>query len=163
MGSQRQPQEERSVRYPRRFLAAPLQQKRGCLSKKGRTLSHSAFSMQLSPEKRIAGILAPLFALRSETDLGIGDTDCLRQLVDWAAEAGFHLVQLLPINETGADNSPYMAISSVALEPGTLAISPDTIPDLTRETYREVLAGYDLDKLRAGPVLYAIVKSLKLL
>src|SRR2546430_1778130 len=119
--------------------------------------------MQLSPEKRVAGILAPLFALRSENDLGIGDTECLRQLVDWAAEVGFHLVQLLPINETGADNSPYMAISSVALEPSTICISPAAIKDLPRETYDEVLASYDLEKLRSGPVLYAIVKGLKLL
>jgi len=29
--------------------------------------------MNLSPEKRIAGILLPLFALRGEDDLGIGD------------------------------------------------------------------------------------------
>ncbi len=29
--------------------------------------------MELSPEKKIAGILAPLFGLRSESDLGIGD------------------------------------------------------------------------------------------
>ena len=29
--------------------------------------------MELSPEKKIAGILAPLFGLRSENDLGIGD------------------------------------------------------------------------------------------
>src|ERR1043165_3601720 len=110
--------------------------------------------MQLTPEKRIAGILAPLFALRSENDLGIGDTECLRQLVDWAADVGFHLVQLLPINETGADNSPYRAVSSVAIEPGTISISPETIKDLPRETYNAVLASYDLDKLRAGPVLY---------
>ena len=29
--------------------------------------------MDLSPENRIAGVLTPLFALRSESDLGIGD------------------------------------------------------------------------------------------
>ena len=76
--------------------------------------------LKLTPDFRIAGILAPLFALRSRHDLGVGDVGCLRELVDWAAQTGFRLVQLLPINETGADNSPYMAVSSGAIEPSTL-------------------------------------------
>ncbi len=75
--------------------------------------------LNITPDIRIAGILAPLFALRSRDDLGVGDVGCLRQLVDWAADTGFRLVQLLPINETGADNSPYMAVSSTAIEPAT--------------------------------------------
>ncbi|MEY2574880.1 MAG: hypothetical protein QOF80_367, partial [Verrucomicrobiota bacterium] len=33
--------------------------------------------MILSPEKKIAGVLAPLFALRRENDLGIGDLEAL--------------------------------------------------------------------------------------
>lgn len=118
--------------------------------------------MELSPEIRTAGLLAPLFAIRSENDLGIGDIDSLRQLIDWSAEAGFRVVQLLPINETGADNSPYMAISSVALEPTTLFLSPDALPDLSREKYDEELAKLDLENLRAGPVVYPVVKKLKL-
>ena len=77
--------------------------------------------MNLSPEKKIAGVLAPLFGLRSENDLGIGDVAVLREFIDWAAEIGFKLVQLLPINEMGADNSPYNAISAMAIEPTTLA------------------------------------------
>ena len=68
--------------------------------------------MNLSPEERIAGILLSLFALRTEDDIGIGDVAALKQFVDWAADNGFRLVQLLPINETGHDNSPYNAISS---------------------------------------------------
>ena len=53
--------------------------------------------MKLSPERKIAGVLAPLFALRSEHDLGIGDLEGLRQFIDWVAEIGFRLVQLLPM------------------------------------------------------------------
>src|SRR5205085_11875400 len=58
--------------------------------------------MKLSPEKRIAGVLAPLFGLRGDDDLGIGDVAVLREFVDWTAESGFKLIQLLPINEMGA-------------------------------------------------------------
>lgn len=117
--------------------------------------------MHLSPDQPLAGILAPLFALRSENDLGIGDTESLRQLVDWAVEYHFRLVQLLPINETGNDNSPYNAISSVAIDPSTLSISPETIPDLSPEAFAEVLEGVSLKSLHTGPVKYRVVKPLK--
>lgn len=117
--------------------------------------------MHLTPEKPIAGILAPLFAIRSDNDLGIGDTESLRQLVDWAHEIGFRLVQLLPINETGNDNSPYNAISSIAIDPTTIAITPSEICDLTAEDYRKVLQEHDGEKLHAGAVNYRLVKALK--
>src|SRR6266478_9033013 len=100
--------------------------------------------MELSPEKKIAGILAPLFGLRSENDLGIGDVAVLREFIDWAAEIGFKLVQLLPINETGGDHSPYNAISAMAIEPTTLHLSPGSPEDLTRDDFEEVLEGVDL-------------------
>jgi 4-alpha-glucanotransferase len=118
--------------------------------------------MLLTPDQPLAGILAPLFALRRENDLGIGDVGALRDLVDWAAEQGFGVVQLLPINETGNDHSPYNAVSSVALEPTTLELSPETIPDLSEADFAEVTGGFDLDLLRAGPVDYPQVRSLKL-
>ncbi len=99
--------------------------------------------MNLSPEKKIAGVLVPLFALRGENDLGIGDVGALREFIDWIAEVGFTLVQLLPINETGADNSPY---------------SPQ---DLTRRDFDDLTAGVDLNSLRLGAVRYRGVKKLK--
>ena len=117
--------------------------------------------MELSPDKRIAGILAPLFGLRGENDLGIGDVAVLREFIDWASEIGFKLVQLLPINEMGRDNSPYNAISAVAIEPTTLHLAPGSPPDLTREDFDATLADVDLAKLRHGGVKYERVKKLK--
>src|SRR6266436_615069 len=117
--------------------------------------------MNLSPEKKIAGVLVPLFALRGEDDLGIGDTGALREFIDWAAEIGFRLVQLLPINETGADNSPYNAISALAIEPTTLHLGANAPPELTRAEFDAVLAEVDLEKLRRGGVKYRHVKKLK--
>lgn len=117
--------------------------------------------MNLSPDTKIAGVLAPLFALRGEDDLGIGDTATLRELIDWAAEIGFKLVQLLPINETGADNSPYNAISAIAIEPTTLHLVPNSPEDLTREDFEKSIADVDLPSLRRGPVKYRHVKTLK--
>ena len=117
--------------------------------------------MHLTSEKRIAGILAPLFALRRDDDLGIGDLEALRQFIDWATRAGFKLVQLLPINETGRDNSPYNAISSVAIEPTTLHLAPGSPEDLTQEDFDAVLATVDSKKLRRGNVNYKRVRKLK--
>ena len=53
-----------------------------------------------------------MFSVRSETDLGVGEFLDLKLLVDWAVAAGFHLVQLLPINDTSVhqmwwDSYPY--------------------------------------------------------
>jgi 4-alpha-glucanotransferase len=117
--------------------------------------------MNLSPEKRIAGLLVPLFALRREEDLGIGDLGALREFIDWAAAIGFKLVQLLPINETGADNSPYNAISAMAIEPTTLHLEPNSPPDLTRADFDSSLSDIDLPSLRVGGVKYRQVKGLK--
>src|SRR6266481_263247 len=117
--------------------------------------------MNLSPEKKIAGVLVPLFALRREDDLGIGDLGALREFIDWIAEIGFTLVQLLPINETGADNSPYNAISSMAIEPTTLHLAPGSPEDLTRNDFEESFSEIDLADLRRGRVKYRQVKELK--
>ena len=117
--------------------------------------------LNLSPEKKIAGVLVPLFALRGIDDLGIGDVGALREFIDWAARIGFKIVQLLPINETGSDNSPYNAISAVAIEPMTLHLAPDSLPDLAREEYDAAVAGTDLRGLCLGEVKYRQVKKLK--
>ncbi|MBO0695028.1 MAG: 4-alpha-glucanotransferase [Verrucomicrobia bacterium] len=117
--------------------------------------------MNLSPEKKIAGVLVPLFALRGTDDLGIGDTGALREFIDWVAEVGFKLVQLLPINETGVDNSPYNAISAIAIEPTTLHLAPGTPQDLTQEDFDASVADVDRRSLRLGEVKYRQVKRLK--
>src|SRR3954469_25015117 len=117
--------------------------------------------MNLSPHRKIAGVLAPLFALRTEDDLGIGDLNGLREFIDWAAEIGFKLVQLLPINETGGDNSPYNAISAIAIDATTLHLASGSPEDLTEENYRDAVSGVDLGKLRHGVVKYRQVKKLK--
>src|ERR1700733_2996535 len=118
--------------------------------------------MILSPEKKIAGILAPLFALRRENDLGIGDLEALRQFIDWAAGIGFKVVQLLPINEVGGDHSPYNAISAVALEPTTLYLAPGSPEDLSQKDFDDTLRDIDLVKLRKGAVKHDPVRRLKI-
>ena len=117
--------------------------------------------MKLSPENKIAGVLVPLFALRGENDLGIGDVAALWEFIDWIAGIGFKLIQLLPINETGWDNSPYNAISAMAIEPTTLHLAPNSPRELTHEDFDEVLGSFDVPGFRGDGVKYRLVKKLK--
>jgi 4-alpha-glucanotransferase len=117
--------------------------------------------MKLSPDKKLAGVLCPVFAIRTQNDLGVGDTEGVRQMIDWCHAHGFGVLQVLPINETSGDNSPYNAISSMAVDPTTIAVSPEHIPDLTPAQFHEIASPSVLGELRAGPVQYPKVKELK--
>ncbi|MEJ6570813.1 MAG: 4-alpha-glucanotransferase, partial [Akkermansiaceae bacterium] len=77
---------------------------------------------------RRLGVLIPVFSLRRDDDLGVGDTRALKEMVDWAVKQRVGFLQLLPINETGGDNSPYNAISSIALDP--LLLDLEAIPEI---------------------------------
>lgn len=117
--------------------------------------------MKLSPDQSLAGILEPVFAIRTEHDLGIGDTDGVRQMIDWCHRHRLNLLQTLPINEISDDNSPYNAISSLAIEPTTIATAPKFLPDLSAKKYHELVNPELLTELRTGPVNYPKVKLLK--
>ncbi|MBD2713973.1 4-alpha-glucanotransferase [Microvirga sp. STR05] len=71
---------------------------------------------------RGTGVALPVFSLRSQRGLGVGEFPDLKLLVDWAVATGMKLVQILPINDTVAthtwvDSYPYAAISVFALHP----------------------------------------------
>jgi 4-alpha-glucanotransferase len=115
----------------------------------------------MNPEPWLAGILEPVFAIRTEDDLGIGDTEGVRQMVDWCARHHLNLFQTLPINETSADNSPYNAISSLAIDPATIALWPRFLPDLPPAKFKELARPGLLAELRRGPVNYTKARTLK--
>ena len=69
-----------------------------------------------------AGVAIPVFSLRSNSGLGVGEFTDIKLLVDWAKKVGLKKIQLLPINDTTAthswkDSYPYAAISAFALHP----------------------------------------------
>src|SRR5580658_1460661 len=115
----------------------------------------------MNPLPMLAGILEPVFAIRTEDDLGLGDTEGVRQMIDWCARHRLNTFQTLPINETSDDHSPYNAISAMAIEPGTIAISPRHLPDLTPAKFNELAQPQMLAELRRGGVNYAKSKALK--
>lgn len=111
-------------------------------------------------QKRLAGILLPAFTPRRDGDLGIGDTLALREWIDWAADHHVGFIQLLPINENGAEESPYSAISSVALDPIYLACDPGQIPGLKADDLEHARA--ELKAAVQSPLVnYPLVREAK--
>ena len=71
---------------------------------------------------RTAGLVVPVFSLRSCKSCGVGDFGDLHKMIDIAAATGLHVVQILPVNDTSrsgtwADSYPYNGISVFALHP----------------------------------------------
>lgn len=68
--------------------------------------------------QRVAGVLIPLFSLRTTDDLGRGEIRGLIPMADFALAMGHRMIQLLPIDETAPDEtSPYSAMSVLAIDP----------------------------------------------
>jgi 4-alpha-glucanotransferase len=96
------------------------------------------------------GVNIPLASLKTLQSSGIGEFYDLIPLIDWCKEVGFEVIQLLPLNDSGTDPSPYSALSSCALHPIYLSLSrlpdkpelPDTshLNNLPRVSYLEVLS-----------------------
>jgi 4-alpha-glucanotransferase len=72
---------------------------------------------------RQAGVLIPLFSIRTGAGWGIGEIPDLAPFARWAASAGFSLVQVLPVNEASrGQNSPYAALTAFAIDPVYAAV-----------------------------------------
>jgi 4-alpha-glucanotransferase len=63
------------------------------------------------------GLSVPVFSLRGTMGCGTGEFADLADLGTWCAAAGIGLVQVLPVNDTGWNSSPYSALSAFALHP----------------------------------------------
>ncbi|GAB4225480.1 MAG: 4-alpha-glucanotransferase [Chlamydiales bacterium] len=94
-------------------------------SKKHLHLSQTASQWESIGVHHHHGINIPLFSLHSNESCGIGEFTDLIPLFPWCKEIGIDVIQLLPLNDTGPDASPYSAISAFALNPihlGLLAL-----------------------------------------
>ena len=76
------------------------------------------------------GINVSLFSLHSKNSCGIGEFFDLLPLLDWCKKLGLDIIQLLPLNDTGNEPSPYSAISALALNPIHLSLS--ALPQLNK-------------------------------
>ncbi|MBK7096847.1 MAG: 4-alpha-glucanotransferase [Saprospiraceae bacterium] len=91
---------------------------------------------------RGAGVAIPVFSLRTKDSLGVGEFPDLKLMADWAKKAKMSLIQILPVNDTTANNDkfdtyPYAGISVFALHPQFLKIS--ALPYKMPETFHKQL------------------------
>lgn len=102
-------------------------------------------SFYYEKEWRVAGVAVPVFSLRTRNSRGCGEFADIKALADWCVAAGLKVIQLLPINDTTANNNfkdsyPYNAISVMALHPNYISVQKvyeyygERIKSLDRET-----------------------------
>lgn len=118
----------------------------------------------VSPHARRAGLLLPLFSLRTGRDWGIGEIGDLGALAAWLRRAGQGLLQLLPLNELpDHETSPYSALSGMAIDPRFISL--DLVPDFQAAGGEAALDGASRDLLAemrtAARVRYPSVRKLK--
>lgn len=70
----------------------------------------------------VTGIAIPVGALRTGESAGIGEFLDLIPFADFCKKSGIDLIQLLPVNDTGTESSPYSALSAFALHPAYIRL-----------------------------------------
>jgi 4-alpha-glucanotransferase len=68
-------------------------------------------------DRHFTGVSVPVAALRTAESCGVGEFSDLVTLGGFCLQTGLDLIQLLPVNDTGSNSSPYSAISAFALHP----------------------------------------------
>jgi 4-alpha-glucanotransferase len=66
---------------------------------------------------RRVGVVVPVGALRGSESTGVGEYLDLIEFSALCAEMGIGLIQILPVNDTGYESSPYSALTAFALHP----------------------------------------------
>ena len=67
--------------------------------------------------KKMTGTAIPLGALYTKDSPAIGEFPSLKKFAAFCKSAGLKIIQLLPVNDTGTQSSPYSGLSAFALHP----------------------------------------------
>ena len=115
--------------------------------------------------RRQAGVVLPLFAIRTGKDWGIGQLTDLPAAAAWVHRAGQRLLQVLPPHTLSpGETSPYGALTAFGLDP--IYGDVEAVEDLDAAALDEVLRGdgrSELARLRACErVDYVGVRALKM-
>ena len=114
-----------------------------------------------SSEQRLIGAVVPVGALRGERRTGAGEFLDLIAFGQLCKKMGIGLIQLLPVNDTGYESSPYSALTAFALHP--LYLSIGDMPEAARFTVQIEELGKQFDKAVRFPYLPVIHAKIKLL
>lgn len=74
-------------------------------------------SAKTTKSTKKTGVVVPLGALYTNNCQAIGDFPALGEFLPWCTKCSLEVVQLLPVNDTGTQSSPYSALSAFALHP----------------------------------------------
>ncbi|MCL2650657.1 MAG: 4-alpha-glucanotransferase [Candidatus Azobacteroides sp.] len=113
---------------------------------------------------KCAGLVIPVFSLRSSNSFGIGDFADLKEMVNWAKLTSQKIVQVLPINDTTIthtwiDSYPYNAVSVYALHP--LYLSLQRIGTLNNKERADFYAQKQQELNKLNAVDYELVSQVK--
>jgi len=112
------------------------------------TIVNDGFVVLPATNWKGAGVVIPVFSLKTNDSFGIGEFTDIKKLVDWSKLVGLKLIQVLPINDTTAnytesDSYPYSAISAFALHPIYLNVS-----EMATNENKSIIDGYISEKIK---------------
>ncbi|MDR0642053.1 MAG: 4-alpha-glucanotransferase [Treponema sp.] len=114
--------------------------------------------------RRRVGVVAPVGALRGTGNFGVGEFPDLTEFAELCGKMGIGLIQLLPVNDTGYESSPYSALTAFGLHPLYLRLSdlPETakIPGILDKIKA---IGVEFEKELRFPYLRIIQAKMELL
>lgn len=95
-----------------------------------------AMAQKTAKLSRLTGTAIPVAALKTGDSCGAGEFLDLLPFADFCKSANLELIQLLPVNDTGTESSPYSALSAFALHPIYMRLQalPEAEPFLTEIT-----------------------------
>jgi len=139
--------------------------------KKKITILHDGFAQLPNTTFKGTGVAIPVFSLRTQNSLGVGEFTDIKHLVDWAKQVNMKLIQILPINDTTAthtwqDSYPYAAISAFALHPiylnieATAGSANHAVVMSVKKKQKELNELVDVDYEAVMKVKWAAVKEL---
>ncbi len=106
-------------------------------------------------QRRLAGVVLPLFSIRSSNDWGVGELPDLARTAPLLERAGFTALMTLPLLEPSpGQESPYSPVSAFALDP--LYVSLDAVEEMKALGGREALGDEDRGWLTAARGAYHV-------
>ncbi|MDR2468368.1 MAG: 4-alpha-glucanotransferase, partial [Spirochaetaceae bacterium] len=94
-------------------------------------------------DKRLIGTVIPVAALRSKDCTGCGEFLVLIEFARLCADMDIGLLQLLPVNDTGYESSPYFALTAFALNPLYIRLSAIPGADAFKDGIADIRTKFD--------------------
>ncbi len=81
------------------------------------------YNKLIMQSKKLTGVAVPLGALYTKENQAIGEFGDLVPFAQFCKKSGLSIIQLLPVNDTGTQSSPYSGLSAFALHPIYIRLS----------------------------------------